>query len=99
MPGTLTAQFPSDEPERTPALANDFEAASFTDTQAEQDEARISQLEEQRATPQVQGTAYTIGGADEQATHETVIDDRELEIRELQARVDRQRDRSQGRGL
>jgi len=97
--GTLTAEFPDGrEPERTPDVSQDFEAASFTDEQARQDQARISQLESERATPQVQGMDYTIGGPEEQATHEAVIDEREIEIRQLQSRVDRQHERGRGRG-
>ena len=80
-------------PERKPEVAMDFEAASFTNEQASQDEDHIRDLKSQRAYPEPQGMDYTIGGSVEQAAHGNVIDEREVEINRLQERIDRQRQR------
>jgi hypothetical protein len=92
-PPSLTAEFP-DEPERKPEVSMDFEAASFTNEQATQDERRVQDLQSQRDAPHVQGMDYTIGGSIEQEVHETVANDREMEIQSLQARIQRQKKRS-----
>jgi hypothetical protein len=98
MPGSLTAEFPDDrEPERKPEVSADFEAASFTDEQAKQDQEKLDHLESQRAAPKVQGMDYTPGGEIEQAVHENVEAEREAEIASLESRIDRHRQRGRGR--
>jgi len=98
-PPSATADFPDREPERQPDINLDFEKASFTDHQAEQDRARIAQLERERARLEPGMHLRPKGDMADitQEVHTNIEFEREREIRELQQRVERQKKRGRGR--
>jgi hypothetical protein len=76
-----------------PAVAESFDAASMSNDQAASLESQRQNLESMRAVPEVQGMDYTPGGVVEQSVHqstnERMAPEREREIQELTARLDR----------
>lgn len=87
----ITPQF--NAPPEPPAVTESFDAASMSGEQAQQLESQKQSLEAQRAVPEVQGMDYTPGGVVEQSVHqstnERMAPEREREIQELTARLDR----------
>jgi hypothetical protein len=99
-PPSLTADFPDREPERVPEVNQDFEQASFTDHQHEQDKAMLAHLEAGRA--KLEPNMHLRPGGDmadiTQAVNTNIEFEREAEVKELQARIERHNQRKRGRG-
>ncbi len=93
-PPSLSAEFP--EPERIPEVNLDFENVSFTDEQHRQDQARLEQLEKGRAKLEPGMHLRPTGEMADitQEVHTGIEYSRELEIKQIKARLQRHRGRS-----